>query len=255
MNAGTAFAGTKRLRRGSRYWILLGAALYLTGSAAADPVSAQQQGRKSYVRVHDLYKYCPPGHSIEFVVGSTPIYADLRWLAGDPALSEPSTEITGCPAGPLKVDELFFGNPKWLGLQSEIRADVLMLQAANRAAKPPQSAPGSNNPWVEDRTAANPYPLPQVAQFRSYRLHYPKTEDGSDLTVDILCASTDRLRNCKDTPYVFQSLSVIYKLTQPNLPAPNETQPASADPGTEPGALLQFDGQLREWINTIERKP
>jgi hypothetical protein len=190
---------------------LFGAALCFIVSVTAGPTWAQGQPAKGYIRPRDLYKDCPPGQRIEFVIGTTPVYVDPRWFLGEPTLAEHPAEVTGCPTRPLEASALYFHMPQGMAVTSGLRTDVLALQSPNRPAKPPENGSGRNKPWVEDGTT--PYNVRFLPIVRNYRLHYPQPEEGVDPIVGIICGQNERKRLCDDSPaYVYKGLLVTYKL-------------------------------------------
>jgi len=56
----------------------------------------------------DFYEACPPGHRVEFRIGSRTLYIDPRWL--DLASEFPLRQRFGanCPSQPVKVSKLYF---------------------------------------------------------------------------------------------------------------------------------------------------
>ena len=237
---------TSALRR--RRWILLVLAV-CTGKLLLTPapIWAQTSPRQLHVPPRELWKDCPPGKRIEFLVGgTTSVYADPQWLSGDPPITEFPQQNTGCPTGPLKVEELFFLMPKRPTTKGGLQTDVLMLNAANRPARRTEDTSATTSPWVENRTPTYLHP-----DARLYRLLYPASEKSADNLVDVMCGGLAHLRNCSNTAYVYDGLIVSYKLMQPNLPIPDRNEAASGDPSTESGALLQLDQQLRFWVSGL----
>jgi hypothetical protein len=91
---------------------------------------------------------------------------------------------------------------------------------------------------------------PRLRTARNYTIHYRSPSPVLSGDVSVGCAGRTGQRYCSVARYPrFAGLVIRYKLSQFKLPIPDS---ASTDPATEPGAVLQFDQRLREWLVKVE---
>jgi hypothetical protein len=100
--------------------------------------------------------------------------------------------------------------------------------------------------WGEEFLAQHP----NLKDARHYLIHYysPSHVLAGDVSID--CAGPSGRRYCAPGPFPhFAGIAIRYDLSQFELPVPDVV---SSDPTTEPGAVLQFDQRLREWLVRLE---
>jgi hypothetical protein len=208
----------------------------------------------------DLLKNCPEGHRIEFVLPTATLYVEVHRLESVSLIDLFEKRGATCPSTPVQVDQIYLRGPprqlKHEGGPGVVLSRLVVSEPPRKGllVGPPITDDGGKHAgaWIEDWTDWPPKADP-AAHIRRYRLHQP-ADDRADPVIDIICGGpAGRLRNCSPfTTYLFHDLGVHYQLIQPNLPIPEGAQNTSADPATEPGALLQFDSTLRLWLINLE---
>jgi hypothetical protein len=223
-------------------------------------------------------KACPPGHRVEFVVGSLSLFVDPRWLdiGSLAALSERFG--ANCPSQPVTISSLYFANSilDAANIPAKLGQPFLFFVIRNEADLPPgrttkldhPDAPPlrqAAEPYIEDVThiafrvpgLAIPAPSPSA---RVYRLVYPGIGHEPPTSIEISCGGDPgrlRGRDCF-TPIAYSylgGLSVQYEFQQNHLPIVEPGQAAS--PGTmyEPEGVLIFDTRIRAWLDSLTKNP
>ncbi|SHJ94655.1 hypothetical protein SAMN05444159_1985 [Bradyrhizobium lablabi] len=219
-------------------------------------------------------KACPPGHRVEFVVGSLSLFVDPRWL--DIASLAPLSERFGsnCPSQPVTISSIYFSKltldaaniPATLGqpflffvIRNEAELPLGRMTKLDLPNAPPlrQTA----EPYIEEITRsafrADPHPSPSA---RVYRLVYPGIGNESPTSIEISCGGDPghlRGRNCF-TPIAYSylgGLSVQYEFRQDHLPIIEPGQVASPGAMYEPDGVLVFDRHIRAWLDSLTKNP
>jgi hypothetical protein len=223
-------------------------------------------------------KACPPGHRVEFVVGSLSLFVDPRWL--DIASLAPLSERFGsnCPSQPVTISSLYFSKPilDAANIPAKLGQPFLFFVIRNEAELPPgrmtkldhPDAPPlrqTAEPYIEDitRIAFRAIPAPSPS-YRAYRLVYPGLGHEPSTSIEIVCAGDPSQpgqpgpgRNCF-TPIAYSylgGLSVEYRFRQDHLPTIEPGKAAS--PGTmyESEGVLIFDTHIRAWLDSLTKNP
>ena len=196
---------------------------------------------------------------------TTRLYVDKAWLDA----SQPIVPLNegSCPRKPIQVKSFYFGREvlNVLGIGGGIGRQWFRLYLEAASDVPLVPAP-SDPVWRQPVDASIQMQLidPNDAKSRASRFYailYSSTSKPLSGEARVNCGGEEPTqRHCTVAPYPeFAGLTIRYEFSQSKLPVPNitaispETEPGSADPNTEPGAILQFDRRLREWLVRIEQ--
>jgi hypothetical protein len=263
-----------------RYALSLVSAITL-GSAFAQDSSKMRKPPTSISG--NFSKACPPGHRIEFVVGSLSLFVDPSWL--DTASLAPLSERFGsnCPSRPVTISSLYFSKPilDAANIPAKLGQPFLFFVIRNKAEFPLgrmtklglSDAPPlrqTAEPYIEDvtRIAFPAIPgLPIRAHSpskRAYRLVYPGFGHEPPTSIEIMCGGDPSQpgqpgpgRTCF-TPIAYSYLgeiSVRYEFRQDHLPIISPGQAASPSAMSEPDGVLVFDTHIRVWLDRLTRNP
>jgi hypothetical protein len=190
---------------------------------------------------------------------TTRLFIDATWLdiSSAPALLQDNI----CPPKPLTVTGVYLGRTmlQELGIGHDLGKQWFALYLSSPVGDD-TSLPGVNDPvWrqpvdasIEMRTGDPNDPRWQDARY--YTIHYRSSSPVISGEVGVTCGGAQPGdRHCGVAPYPhFARLIIRYEYSQSELPTPNAV---SSDPATEPGAILQFDQRLREWLVRIQQNP
>jgi len=190
---------------------------------------------------------------------TTRLFIDAAWLdlSHAPTLLHDSI----CPPKPLRVTDVYLGRAvlQELGIGHDLGKQWFALYLSS-LVRDDTSLPGVDDPaWrqpidasIEMRTGDPNDPRWQDARY--YTIHYRSSSPVISGEVGVDCGGEQpRQRYCGVGPYPrFARLIIRYEYSQSALPLPNAI---STDPTTEPGAILQFDQRLREWLVRIQQNP
>lgn len=237
---------------GSYAKALLGAVgiLSLLSVAAGSPAFGQGTPPANRARGPlDILDNCPRDHRIEFRLPSATLYVDPRWL-GPGSLSDLYHEHGGgCPNHPVDIQRIDFG-PKvfeLLGIRTGLGRKLWRLGIYRDLRQ--GDAPPNKRETKSSNASITTLPVQAGPTGRAYEISYPAFDDEKPRTVIISCGGDPKA-------FVFRTCSSpLYVLSQTELPVPDPAEPGSADPETEPGALLQFDSRFRAWLTELQRPP
>ncbi len=195
---------------------------------------------------------------------TTRLHIDKTWLDGSMPIWPLNEGI--CPKQPIQVKSVYFGpDVRYvLGIGSGLGRGWFRLYLEPALVDLPIPAP-YDPVWHQpvDATiemSGDTRIDPQHRSNRYYKITYRSSSAMLAGEVRVGCGGEGGQRSCSVAPYPhFAALVIRYEFDQPKLPVPNitaispETEPASTDPSTEPGAVLQFDQRLREWLIDLER--
>jgi hypothetical protein len=211
------------------------------GQAAAQPTVTEPM---------DIPRQCG---RIEFVLPTATLSIEPRWLATK-TLIDLFHWVSGssCPTWPTSFAWFEIGAgardainvPDGLGSRefliklSGLPENALSDDAA--AAGGARQPPGK--PTIEDISRG---------KLRVYRLRYPKTSAAAAASVEIACRGISYRVCSTERGYAVDRVSVTYKVSVDPELVRDISPEVSNDPTTEPGAVAQFDQQLRIWIETL----
>ncbi len=195
---------------------------------------------------------------------TTRLYVDKTWLDGSMPIWPLNEGI--CPNQPIQVNSVYLGRDVRyvLGIGSRLGRGSFRLYLQPALGDLPIPAP--NDPvWHQpvDATiemSGDTRIDPQHRSSRYYKITYRSSSAALAGEVRVDCRGEGGQRYCSIAPYPhFAGLVIRYEFDQPKFPVPDlvailpATEPASGDSATEPGAVLQFDRRLREWLVRIEQ--
>lgn len=207
--------------------------------------------------------YLRPGCHVVLVLPTVRLAVQTKWL-GFTTIGHLANLYRGvCPSEPVKVQFVEFGRPVLdvLKIQSGLGRDFfrLFVDAApalnHHSTTTPPPPPATESGQIAPIDAAIKMDSESERSFgdRLYEIRYVSSHETVSGEVHIGCGGIARMRVCEPAPYpTFSGLLVKYTLSQRRLPIP---EIASTDPSTEPGAILQYDRRLREWLISLERMP
>ena len=255
---------------------LLVAMLTASASVSAAQVADQKRSDRAFSR-QEFLRDCPPGSRVQIKLGTATVYVQKEWLG--PRASQILWDAfeTTCPSGPVVLSLVDFGYAVLPLLDTKSGLGRKLLRFTIAVQRPGPANPSSpwlehelsesgdkshgGKPWIEDALLRPPLTnLANVPTLRSYIIHYPPEDASVTSTVEIACGDgggTGVLRACgiNNQRNNFAGLSYRYTVSQSELPIPTRADATSVDPTTEPGALLQFDTRVREWLKEIEQRP
>lgn len=221
----------------------------------------------------DFIKACPPGHRLEFVLGSNSLFIDPHWLHVA-SLAELSQRFgSDCPSQPVPISSLYFSNSilNIAKIPDELGQPFLFFTVIDEATLPrtrmtklylPEAPPlrQTAEPYVEDITRISFRVGGASPSARVYRLVYPGSDSEPPTSINISCGGVPgrlRGRTCF-TPILYryrQGLSVKYEFQQNRLPLAEPGQLTPSDTMREPEGALIFDMRMRAWIEGLSNKP
>ncbi len=202
-----------------------------------------------------------PDCQLTFQLRTTALVVDTAWLEygamPDIVLSLRQTHV--CPTQPIETDNLWLSSAVLgvlkindLGHRNHYPYWLLHVQAAVTDKDQPGTRPAPLN-RLRDPTVEATITMQKSGRGRTYDIQYLSSDPTSAGRATILCVDDPTNRSCSRWGYPpFAGLMVNYNISQDQFPAPSEV---STDPLTEPGAILQFDQRLREWLIDLERPP
>ena len=230
----------------------------------------------------DFHKACPPGHRVEFVVGSLSLFVDPRWLDIATLASLSERFGSNCPSQPVTISALYFANSilDAANMPAKLGQPFLFFVVRNEAELPlgrmtkldhPDAPPlrRTAEPYIEDITRIA-FTIPGFAiPARSpselvYRLVYPGTGHEPPTSIEIVCGGDASQsgqpgpdRNCF-TPIAYSylaGLSVEYRFQQDHLPIIEPGRVAALGTMYEPEGVLIFDKRIRAWLDSLTKNP
>ncbi|MBV9859457.1 MAG: hypothetical protein JO038_05055 [Alphaproteobacteria bacterium] len=200
-----------------------------------------------------------------FLLRTTALQVQSEWLDYSSMVS-PGYGWKECPSQPVEVRNVWFAPSVLdvLGIWSGLGRHLFLLDVEGSPALDdgPQAGPAplGRGPAqaVETSIEISRYgpndPIllryPNLSKVRRYNISYHSSSDTLTGRTTITCNGTGRNRQCAGPSARFAGLILNYKLSQDQFPIPDMV---STDPTTEPGAVLQFDQHLREWLAGLER--
>jgi len=225
----------------------------------------------------NFYDACPPGHRLEFVVGSLTLFVDPHWLALGSEIPLWQQFGAKCPSQPITISSLYFHNtildaanvPTGLGepfFFFVIRDEATLPRGRMTSLELRDALPlnPTAEPYIEDvtrpvfRAAAHVSPSAHV-----YRLVYPGMNDQPPTSIEVSCGGEPVRPNGPGpgrtcfTPIAYSylgGLTVKYEFRQDTLPAEGEKE-SPANAMREPEGVLNFDSHIRAWLNSLTKKP
>jgi len=202
-----------------------------------------------------------PDCQLTFQLRTTALVVDTAWLEygamPDIVLSLRQTHV--CPTQPIEIDNLWLSSAVLgvlkindLGHRNHYPYWLLHVRASPTDKDQPgtRPAPANRVPRQPIDASIEMHTNPIVKRAREYDIHYYSSDPTVAGEAKINCGDDDVNRVCHGPGAWFAGLMVNYDISQDQFPAPNEV---STDPQTEPGAILQFDQRLREWLVDLER--
>jgi len=214
-------------------------------------------------------RYAIPGCHVMFVLrtATTPVLRtatlaiDVAWLEygamADFVVSNNHELSRVCPTQPVEINNVWLSSTvldvlkiKDLGHRGHHPYWNLDITAGPAFKNEPQTFPPPAN-RAPGQPVETTITMQKSGRGRTYDIEYLSPDVTMAGRARISCADDAVNRTCGRWGYPpFAGLMVDYKISQDQFPAPNEV---STDPNTEPGALLQFDQRLREWLIDLER--
>jgi len=190
-----------------------------------------------------------------FLLRTTALTVNAEWV--DYSKSSLEYDMKVCPSQPVEVQQVYFGRGvlDLLNIQSGLGRRHWLLSVAAFPAPADRVAGQPVDASIEMRMtwARSPETIarhPSLKDARSYDIHYRSSDPTLTGSSEIGCSDDGIKRECRSAISRFAGLMVDYHISQDQFPAPDEV---STDPSTEPGAILQFDQRLREWLISLER--
>ena len=199
-----------------------------------------------------------PDCQLTFQLRTTALVVDTAWLEygamPDIVLSLRQTHV--CPTQPIEIDNLWLSSAvlgvlkiQDLGHRNHYPYWLLHVRASppDKDQRRTQPAPANR---VRDQTVETTITMQKIGRSRDYEIQYLSPDVTIAGSARISCVDDREGRMCDRGYPPFAGLMVDYNISQDKFPAPSEV---STDPNTEPGAILEFDQRLREWLIDLER--
>lgn len=199
-----------------------------------------------------------PTCQVTFLLRTTALVVDTAWLHyGLMADFVASRDLLhSCPPQPVDIDNVWLSSAvlgvlkiKDLGHRDDHPDWLLEIRASPSDKDQPGTQPAPAN-RVRGQPVETTITMQKSGRGRTYDIEYLSPDATIAGRVRILCVDDRVNRMCHGPRAWFAGLMIDYNISQDEFPAPSEV---STDANTEPGAILQFDRNLRGWLIDLER--